>query len=274
MLLQKNTKIEDFLVNLLSLKANLSVNDILLEINKVGLDFSQRGVYKELKKLEKDGIILKTKKFYNLDLSWIIESAAFIERAYTTYSNPNYLKKTLSLTEKKVIHNFSDLLRMDHYWVQILIAMHKMMPDERLYLWCPYQWFNLIHNYNISNFYSASQRIGAPRYHIMGGDNFLNRRALESLPQNGRYSFDKNTFSKEMGVYYSLIGDYILKVNIDSETTQKISEAFLNIKSEKDLKNYNLNQIFSRKVKAKIVVEKNVSKAKSLRNKFSVHFGE
>ena len=42
----------------------------------------KRGVYKELNKLEKEGIVVKLKTGYNLHLSWIINVLSFVDTAY------------------------------------------------------------------------------------------------------------------------------------------------------------------------------------------------
>lgn len=271
MLLQKKSTIEELIIKILSKNPNLSVNEILQSIKKHN-NYSQRGVYKELKKLELDGILIKTKNKYNLDLSWIIQVSQFVDQAYSTYSNISYLEKTLSISDKKQTHYFSDLLRMDHYWVQMLIALHKILPNEPLYLWCPYQWFNLIQNYNISHFYEASDNLGAYRYHIMGSPCYLNQRALKELPKNGKYSLNPGSFKDERHINYSLIGDYILYVTTDKIFTKNVEELFSKVKNEDQLINYKVKRIFLQKSKSKLVIEKNHQKANALRARFEEHF--
>jgi Fe2+ or Zn2+ uptake regulation protein len=66
MLLQKRISIEEAIVKFLARKVNLSVKEIISCMNQEGLSFSQRGVYKELNKLEEQGILLKSKYGYSL----------------------------------------------------------------------------------------------------------------------------------------------------------------------------------------------------------------
>lgn len=272
MLLQKKKTIEEVIVQTLSKRSNMTVTDLMRIIIDSGLSYSQRGIYKELLKLEKNGIVIKTKNTYNLDLSWIIQAHQLIEAAYKTYSDVAYLEKTLNLSGKKITHTFSDLLKMDHYWIQILIALHKIYPEEPLFLWCPYQWFNLAQNYNLENFYSASDTLGAKRYHIFGADNFLNRLALSQLPKHGIYSFTGSPFSQEMNTYYSIIGDYLITVIIDEHTTAKFHHLFNSVTSKKELSTYNLNFIFGQNSKIKISIEKSNIKCNKLKKKFFSHF--
>ena len=190
-----------------------------------------------------------------------------------TYTSTKYLEQTLNLNESKASYPFNDFRRLDLFWIQLMMTLQQVYPKEPLFVWCPYQWFYLLHGYAISQFYSASEITGAKRYHIIGNDSFLGRKAIETLPKNGKYSFSLSPFSEEIGTYYTLIANYIITVKLDLESTKRIANLFETVKSEKDLKNSNLNQVFGPRIKAKLVLEKNELKARKLKSKFEEFFG-
>lgn len=273
MLLQITPSIEELIVQILSQRINLSPNEIHSIILERGFSYSQRGIYKELKKLESEGVIYKSTKGFSLQLTWIVNILNFADQAYKTATKQNALKDTLGSDSYKEVYRFKDLRRLDLFWIQNLMTLHQLHPGAPLFLWIPYQWFHLVHSNAIDLFYHASDITSAKRYHILGNDCYLSRVALKSLPKNGNYSFSDSPFSGEESTYYSLIASTIITVKLDASTTKCISELFQRVKSEADLKKENLSEIFNQKVKASISIEKNETKAKKLRKKFSDFFG-
>ncbi len=273
MLLQNRPTIEELLVKLLAKKANLSAKDLLVAINAQGFNYSLRGVYKELVKLENEGVILKSRSTYSLHLSWLTNLLSFADSAYDIYTEPKYLEQALSLGEKKVTHRFTKVRRLDLFWIQLMSALHQIYPKDPLFLWCPYQWFNLMHDYNINLFFSASDLTGTKRYQIIGGENFLNKKALEGLPKQGVYSLRDSPFSDEMNVYYSILGDVCITVKFDQGFNSRIEELFSSVKSESDLKAYDLNAVFGPDIKGSLVIENSEIKSRRLKKKFIEFFG-
>lgn len=273
MLLQKRPTIEEQIVKLLAKKSNLSAAQILTGINSQGFDFSQRGIYKELAKLEDEGIVLKLKSSYSLHLSWVTNLLAFADSAYDSYIRSKYLEEIIALDSRKVTYAFVKVLRLDMFWIQLLSAIHQVYPQEPLFLWCPYQWFHLMHDHAVKLFFEASDLTGAKRYHIMGGENYINKKSLETLPKNGEYSLRQSPFSNEMNVYYSIIGDVLITARFDQAYNNRIERMFAEVKSEKDLKAYDLNSVFGPNIKGRLTIERNVGKAKRARRKFVDFFG-
>jgi hypothetical protein len=273
MLLQKRISIEEAIVKVLARKVNLSVKEIISSLNQEGLSFSQRGVYKELNKLEEQGILLKSKYGYSLQLSWITNLLSFADAAYDIYSHPKYLEQLLSLGTKRTTHKFTKVGRLDQFWIQLMSSLSRLYPKEYLYLWCPYQWFNLLHPYNVNLFYQASDMTGTKRYHIMGDDNYLNQKALKTMPKLGEYSLRNSPFSNQMNTYFSVTGDVVLTIKFDSAFNNRIETLFDSVKSESDLKSYDLNSVFSPDIKGSLTLEKNEIKAKRIKKKFQEFFG-
>jgi len=273
MLLQKRPTIEEQIVKLLAKKSNLSAGQILTIINSQGLDYSQRGIYKELAKLEEEGIVLKLKSSYSLHLSWVTNLLAFADSAYDSYIKSKYIEEIIALDDKKVTYTFNKVARLDLFWIHLLSAIHQVHLQEPLFLWCPYQWFHLMHDHAVKLFFEASDLSGVRRYHIIGGENYLNKKSLETLPKNGEYSLRESPFSNEMNVYYSIIGDVSITVRFDQAYNNRIEQMFAEVKSEKDLKAYDLNLVFGPNIKGRLTIERNAGKAKRFKKKFVDFFG-
>jgi hypothetical protein len=273
MLLQKSPSIEELIVQILSKEGDLQPKGINDRIIQSGYAYSQRGIYKELKKLESEGVIFKSSKGYSLQLTWIINILNFADQAYETSTKFTPLKQILQEESLKTVYRFNNLRRMDLFWIQTLMTLHQMNPKEPLFLWCPFQWFDLVHNHATNSFYSASDITSAKRYHIIGDDSFLSRKALEALPKNGHYSFSESPFSKEKNTYYAVIASTVITVKLDTPGTERIASLFDRVKNNQDLKKENISQIFNQKVKVSLTIENNMLKSKKLRKKFCDFFG-
>lgn len=273
MLLQKRVSIEETIVKILAYKPNLSVKELILYVHQEGYPYSQRGIYKELTKLEEQGILFKSKYGYSLHLSWLTNLLSFADAAYNTYTKVEYLEPLLSLGERKTTHKFNNVSRLDQFWIQLMTALSKIYPKEHLFLWCPYQWFYLLHSYNVNLFYQASDMTGVKRYHVMGGNNFLNQKALKIMPKLGEYSLRDSPFSNQMNTYFSVTGDVVITIKFDPAFNKRIEDLFNSVKSESDLKAYDLNSVFAPNIKGSVTVERNEIKAKRIKKKFKEYFG-
>jgi DNA-binding transcriptional ArsR family regulator len=273
MLLQKTPSIEELIVQILAQAGSHSPAEIHSRMLEKGYGYSQRGVYKELNKLEQEGIIYKSGKYFSLQLTWILNLLKFADQAYETSTSQYILKEALRADSFKKVYRFKDLRRLDLFWIQNLMALHQLHQGEPLFLWCPYQWFQLVHSYAVESFYQASDQTSARRYHIIGYDGYLSRIALKSLPKNGTYSFAESPFHQEQSTYYSLIASTVITIKLDDSITGHMSKLFQQVKRENDLVNADVAKLFHAKVRASLTIEKNERKAKKLRKKFTDFFG-
>jgi hypothetical protein len=107
----------------------------------------------------------------------------------------------------------------------------------------------------------------------MGDDNYLNQKALRIMPKLGEYSLRNSPFSNQMNTYFSVTGDVVLTIKFDSAFNKRIEDLFNSVKSENDLKSYDLNSVFSPDIKGSLTLEKNEIKAKKIKKKFQEFFG-
>ena len=65
-------------------------------IAKRSRGYTLRAVYKELNKLDREGIIIKVKNQYALRLAWVDNLISFTDRLSDTYLTPEWLNPVLS----------------------------------------------------------------------------------------------------------------------------------------------------------------------------------
>ena len=273
MLLEKKPSLEELIVYELAAQPALTAKFIHQAINAKRHDYTLRAVYKELTKLVASEIVYKVKKEYRLRLTWLVNLNALIDNAYEVYTSPDHLSSLLLKDKGKSTLHFSNLRKLDLYWIQLMMALIKLYEDEYMFLWCPYQWFHLVHDYSATQLYRAEDLAGGKRYHIFGSDSYLAKLALKTFPKDAVYSFAKSPFDDEKAVYYTLMGDHVITVKLDQKITNKIADLFDSVSCEEDIDSKEMANVFASKVKATTIIELNPLKARKLKKKFIDYFG-
>ncbi|MFN8392184.1 MAG: hypothetical protein U0136_17965 [Bdellovibrionota bacterium] len=271
MLLQQEPNLEELILKALVDLPGATAKAVLNHVQQNAGPFTIRGIYKELAKLQQQGILLKQGETYHVRLAWIMNLLAFGDRAYERYTSSSYLARSLS--PEKQTERFSDLVKLDRLWTQLILTYHQLHPKSIMCFWCPYQWFALAHELTCRQFYDAINLTEFQRCHIIGDDTFLARRAVKDLPKKGVYSFAKSPFDDERSTYYTVIADVVLTVRIDKETTARLHHLFHSVRSESELNPNLLDSVFGRRIRATLTTEVNASKALRLKRKFADYFG-
>ena len=274
MLLQERPSLEELLIEELVRYPGATAKQLEIELKRRGTAYSLRGIYKELGKLEGQGIVFKQGDTFNLHLAWIMKLLAFGDRAFESYTTGPHLAEALRADRSKKVERFSDLRKLDRFWTQMILALHSLYPKNVMCFWCPYQWFYYAQGFNCKTFYEAIDLTGYRRAHIIGNDSFLGRKAAKILPKNGLYSFAKSPFHAETTTYYTVIADCVLTVKLDRAITNQIDALFASVTNDKQLDPLRLDEVFGSRVKASVTIERNQVKANKLRMKFSEFFGE
>ena len=273
MLLQLTNSLEEIIVKELAAKPWVSAAKLHGEISAKHGAYTLRGIYKELAKLEREGIVVKVREDYSLRLAWVIHLLSFVDLLYDVYLDPKLVASLLHQGQDKVTWHFNNLTKMDMVWTQLMLGMHCACPGKVMCIWCPHQWFDLAHGEKQRQFMRANELAENKRLHIIGGRTYLDEVCIPHLPKSSRYSFAKSPFEELRSVYYTLIGEYLITVKLDRRTTERIEQLFDSVGSERDKNAANLVNFFSEPVKASLTLEKNAKKAQQIKKKFALFFG-
>jgi hypothetical protein len=226
----------------------------------------------ELNKLEDQEIVYKVKTEYRLRLTWIISMQMLTDQMFRSHTQAPSLENLLRSQETKVTDKFTNLRRLDSYWIQLMVALHSIYPEQPMYLWCPYQWFHLVHYSQAHLFYRTVERLEGSRYHIIGHDSYLARQGAKDLPKGSQYSFAESPFKDEVNTYYSSIGSHLITVKLSPETTAQIDQLFRAVRSKADLDPERISRLFDQSVRASLKIEFNPKKAASFQRKVQRFF--
>ncbi|MCB0322563.1 MAG: hypothetical protein KDD69_03285 [Bdellovibrionales bacterium] len=233
-----------------------------------------QGVYHELRKLQKRGVVVKVGDCYSLSLSWAFEFVQFADRIYDNYvASASHLEILPEHNSSKTWH-FSNLLRLDDLWVQAMVAIFTCSDAKEKFGWNPHPWFYFAQIEKVAQYYRLFKQRGWRYYSTIGGDTFLDRHYAESMDASFfEYRTGQAPVFDDMSRYYALIGDYIITVKLDAATTGRIEELFRSIRCLADADYQSVSRVLNSRGTLSLKLEHNPQKVKKYVRKFKEFFG-
>lgn len=236
--------------------------------------YTLQGIYHELRKLQKLGVVVKVGELFSLSLSWAFEFVTFADQIYDNYvESPSHLE-ILPQENSSKTWQFSNLLRLDDLWVQAMVAIFNQSEAKQKFGWNPHPWFYFAQVEKVNQYYRMFKQRGWKYYSTIGGGTFLDRHYAESMdPSFYEYRLEQTPVFDDMSKYQALIGDFLVTVKLDLETTTKIEELFTSITRLADADYRTVAQVLNSRGKFSIKVEHNPRKARAYTRKFREFFG-
>ena len=273
MLFQSKISLENLIIGYLAQYSNKSAHEIFEHLKMAKHPYTLQGVYKELKKLDREGVILKVDKKHSLRLSWALEYTALARSIEESYLSPQYVA-LLPKANKKEIWRFDNLFKLNDLWAQLLLVLAEQSKDKIICGWNPHTWFHLAEAKEEEKYIQSLERLGVKLYLFIGGNHYLDVWAEKYLKKEHiNYSYAKTSFQEERSKYYNVVDDYILTVKLDQDTTDRIEALYEKTLSQEEMNIAEIMSIFNRKVKASLWLERDPSKAELYRKRFAREFG-
>lgn len=274
MILQGQQNLEERIVTFLAKKANSTVEDIHRKIAKESRSYSFPAIYKELGKLEFQGVVVKEKKRYSLRLPWVLDFLSLADSANHSYLQSPTLASVFPKEGEKKIWHFSDLLRLNNFWAQTILVLLNRSSSKILYTWMPHSWFNLAYQEQETQYLKSLKHAESRQYLICGGNTPLDHWTEQFWKQSHtEYSFSKGVFENDKDVYWNIVDEYVFKVTLDPEMTRRIDGLYRKVKTLDQIDLSKMFGLFSQRVKAVMTLEHNPKRAELLKNRFKRFFG-
>lgn len=274
MILQVYKNLEDYIVEILAESADVDAVKIKEKLFQFGKKYTIQAVYKTLNKLIDGGVVVKVGKFYSLRIPWVLEFVNLTDLIRSTYLESPLVKGILPDNNKKEIWHFDNLLRLNDFWSQILLILIQQSKKKVLLGYNPHPWFHLIQTKQEEQYIKSINLAKGKLYLIIGGRTHLDKWAEKFFDKKVvTHSFGKSIFEEKGEDYVNVIDDYVLTVKLDNQTTRAIDDFYNNTSSMDKIDLSGMLNIFHRKVKASIWLEKNHEKAEKIRGRFQKFFG-
>lgn len=274
MLLTESAQLTELIVKALAYRALQTIEDLRINLEKSGHSYSEKAFYKELRKLQDLGVVLKHQQRYSLKLSWVIDLQALSERMLETSVTAFAAESVIDFQGEKRSWSFRSLAQLNPFWTQLMITLLRKSKSKTMYDWVPHPWFYLLHTKVELQFLSAIDQINARSYRIVGGETYLDQLAApvwEKKP--GKTVFGAGAFSEETTAYYVLIDDYVLTAKIDKKTAAALDRLYSETTSASKVNPSEINRVLTDPAKVSLVLEQHAERASSLRSRFHKHPG-
>lgn len=235
---------------------------------------SIQAIYKELRYLLEEGIIIKAGKEYALSYRWIVNSLEFLDGCYERYMEQQRLAEILPREGEKNSWKFTSFKRTDDFWVQGILAVLKESKVKQALMWIPHAWFELIHHEKDMQFQAALRASGYKIVMAIGGTTWLDQRCARDWPPDVyKYTLvDKlSPFGRERSIL--LCEDFYLEVKLDAESAQMIDDLYAKSGPESNMRIGQFMDVFETPIKATITIDRRKNKTTRLKRTLCEFFG-
>lgn len=243
-------------------------------INKQGYEYTHQAIYKELKKLQSAGVVIKVNKKIQLHLSWLLDEQQKLQAAFQNVLKYSSLKEILPQSQKKRIWTFNNLLTMDDFWSQLLIILANQSQSKNIYEWSPHTWYELLHREKETKFQKALRLNQQKIYLIVGSDSYLDQSCAKFWPEDiYKHSFAEGPFHEKRSLYFNIIDDYILEIKYPSNLALEIDDYYNYVTNKNKFKAGEYISLINKRRPVKLSLERNPHKATRITKLFINFFG-
>ena len=274
MLLQNDHNLEETLVLVLAERPGMEAGELIEAVAARGRRYSQPAVYKELKKLVAQGVLLKTSKRFYIHFNWAVQLLSLSRTIARQYLESSDIYPSLLPGQKRVRWQFNDLLRLNDLWSCVVLNLLKG-SSRRVHLsWNPHTWFHFVQTTQEAQFFESLRFYGVKMFKMVGGRSFLDRLTVRYWdPTIVTHSFAPGPFENDRATYFSVIDDHITTVKLNIGMAREIDSLYDRTTSAKTLDIQAIFSLFQSKVEASLTLEHNPAKARRIERAFSEYFG-
>lgn len=274
MLQSSSTALRELIIMELAKHSSIEVAAFQQALERRNLKFTRQGIYKELRGLEKSGVVFRHQGRYGLLLTWILSLVNLADEMYDTHIEGLSIDSLFGEGRRKETWCFHDTLRLQDFWTQIIFLLYKDSSTKLMRQWIPHPWFSLAQHEKSWQFFEAMKIGGYRMQSIVGGDSYLDHEYSSSVPLGDAYQccFAESPFHEERSRYYGLIDDFLITVDLDEEMTARIEALFSAVKSAADLSPSSVVNLFASPGDHRLSLERGTRNVARVRRMFDGYF--
>lgn len=235
-------------------------------------DVTIQAVYKELKKLKSDDVVIDKGQKLSLTLWHInqqLEKWGDVNHAYTHSVDVSQIFKIRR--GKSSSFTFNNLGELDAFWTQSYLFLERIIPETiPTYACVPHDWFYYSRPASDERWTYSQSR--AQRL-IVTHPTELDFAVLKHRRKQGyQFTPNENPLKQSENIYYTLIGDWVFEVRLDRKIGELLNDFILKTPLIEKINQDVLDELLLAKGMFKLKVYNNPKKAKLLTNKLRKYF--
>lgn len=237
---------------------------------------TKQGIYKALRQLNKDKVVLINKKVVSLDVYWLKKVNRYVSTAFLNIqSNLKTPDSFVHLEEGDRLQlYFKTPEDMNRYAVNLDLAFIEMLPEVKNTFICnPHQ----IYIYKSAE--EEQEVIKSYTEHVknlfivIGSKTSFDRGVVQALENdNVKFHFLARPMYPKANYYVGVTGDYIFETRHDKEVTDLIENFYGTHDGFNEKSVAQLGEIMKTPSRNRLTLSRNARKAEALRKKIGRHF--
>ncbi len=233
--------------------------------------YSIQAVYKELRLMQRHGVVVKVGLVYSLRLSYLFALSENFESFQSIYLKHGLPEEVLFGPQKQT-WQINSLIKLINFWDYVLVGLVNASRTKQLFGFTRHAWYHLAQPEAEDRYYKAVRKTGGRIYLVLGAKHALNVWSEQYWPRDiVEYGYSKSCLGFEPSLEIDVIDDYILTVKKDKHTTANIERLYASAEFPGQI--HNLPEIFLHPARIRIVLERNSRKAELLKKRFGRFFG-
>lgn len=262
MIYTKKESLEDRIVRYL-VPNNQTIQGIINQLAQEGVKATNQGIYKSLRFLTQEEVVIKHKDYFSLNEEWKSKIIQDFQ------NDPGF-----ELAEHEEIQfSLGSLIHLDQQWKNITLNLQRNFTHYPIFFYNPHDIWSLL---------SDSRKKSEQSYY----DILTQKKVYTFCVNGGNTEFDKITKKERESLYHkvnlgdpifketdyiTIIGDYIAIVKINLKTAQLIEKCYQHSQNYHSFQR-EIQDLGVEKKKVKLILERNKEKAKKLRKRISKDF--
>jgi hypothetical protein len=230
MLLPKPNTLREHIIHILAVKPALQASDLLKLLGLKGLRITKQGLYKELRTLIENSVVVKHQQTYSISIPWIINFSQFADNMFDNYIGQSRMTAFLPVEKKRARWSFHSLTMLNDFWVELIFCAVNESPKSEIYQWVPHPWWLLLQSRRSQTFDQGMLNTQKVTRTIVGSQTKLDLAYVQNQSVvNPRevVSFSHGPFHEQSGVYLDLIGDYLITVTLHPAVVSMVDQCYL-----------------------------------------------
>lgn len=245
------------------LRGSFTATEIQRSLGAKNVLVTIQGVYKALRELINEDIILKQGKEYFINNSWRDDVEKLISQRSRFVLRPG----------EEIKYRFKKIENTDSFWKNIFGDIKNEIGKFPVFHFTPHQFWILLRERAQSEleYYDELNKKSIFGYTLIGGETELDNKAKQLLSSEYHQSHADDKVSLNRKDHVTVLGDYIIITRLPGSFAMAIDALYKKCNSETELI-VGLEKIFKRSGNIVMIIKNSSEKAKKLRKTISQDF--
>lgn len=233
-----------------------------------------QGLYKLVKKMIEQRVLVKEGHFISIDAAWIHNLINFTETLKRTYLASEVVMSNILLKEGETkTFTFEKVIDMDNFWWHILATlMHyyssQEHPDKNVYNYNDHSWFQLVRTESEQALAEAFEESGMRWYLVSGSQSFLDTLVGNMIEMKGFHYcqvLPRKVFGPNQ--YIEVIGDFIIETSLPKFIHELMERLYSRVSSIREFNAQDISMLLRQPGRTALTLSRDRKQALRLRKK-------